>query len=71
LANLIHNLRDEVLGGHISSQDAERLQLQIHRLRNRLRPIGISQPYVAMAVVVALMEMIAAYFGERIISGIL
>ena len=32
LANLVHNLHDELLGEHISPQDAERFLLQIHHL---------------------------------------
>jgi hypothetical protein len=71
LANLIRNLHDEVLGEHISPQDAERFLLQIRRLRDRLRLIGIIQSCAAMAFVLALMAMIAAYFDERAISSML
>ena len=71
LANLIRNLHDEVLGKNISPQDAERFLLQIHRLRGRLRLIGIIQSCAAMAFVLALMAMIAAYFDEYALSSML
>ena len=71
LANLIRNLHDEVLGEHISLRDAERFLLQIRRLRDRLRLIGIIQYCAAMAFVLALMAMIAAYFDERAISSMM
>ena len=70
-ANLIRNLDDEVLGEHISPKDAERFLLQMRRLNDWLRPIGIIQSCAAMAFVLALMVMIAAYFDERSISSML
>lgn len=45
--------------------------MQIHRLLDRLRLIGIIQSCAAMVFVLALTAMIAAYFGERIISSML
>lgn len=71
LANLIRNLHDEVLGENISPQDAERFLLQIRRLRDRLRLIGIIQSCAAMAFVLALMAMMAAYFDEQALSSML
>jgi hypothetical protein len=71
LANLIRNLHDEVLGENISPQDAGRFLLQIRRLRDRLRLIGIIQSCAAMAFVLALMAMIAAYFDEHTLSSML
>ena len=71
LANLIRNLHDEVLGENISPQDAERFLLQIRRLRDRLRLIGIIQSCAAMAFVLALIAMIAAYFDEYALSSML
>ena len=64
LANLIRKSHNEVIRDNMSPQDAERFPLQINRLRNRLRLIGIFQPCAAMAFVLALMPMIAAYFEE-------
>ena len=71
LANLIRNLHDEVLGENVSPQDAERFLLQIRRLRDRLRLIGIIQSCAAMAFVLALIAMIAAYFDEYALSSML
>ena len=71
LANLIRNLHEEVFGENISPQDAERFLLQIRRLRDRLRLIGIIQSCAAMAFVMALMAMIAAYFDEHALSSML
>ncbi len=47
------------------------LLLQIRRLRNRLRLIGVIQSCAAMAFVLALMAMIAAYFDEHALSSML
>ena len=58
LANLIRNLHDEVVGDNISPQDAKRFLMQIRRLRDRLRLIGIIQSFAAMAFVLALMAMV-------------
>ena len=71
LANLIRNLHDEVLGENISLQDVERFLLQIRRLRDRLRLIGIIQSCAAMAFVLALMAMIAVYVDEHALSSML
>ena len=49
----------------------ERFMLQISRLRDRLRLIGIIQSCAAMAFVLALTAMIAAYFDERTIASML
>ena len=62
LAKLIRSLHDEVLSKNISPQDAGRFLLQIRRLRNRLRLIGIIQSCAAMAFVLALISMIATQF---------
>ena len=64
LANLIRHLHDEVMRDNISPTDAERFLLQIKRLRDRLRPIGIIQSCSAIAFVFALAAMIAAYFDH-------
>ena len=71
LANLIRKLHDEVIRDNFSPQDARRFMLQISRLRDRLRLIGIIQSCAAMAFVLALTAMIAAYFDERTISSTL
>ena len=71
LANLIRKLHDEVIRDIFSPQDARRFMLQISRLRDRLRLIGIIQSCAAMAFVLALTAMIAAYFDERTISSTL
>ena len=64
LANLIRHLYDEVIRDNVSPTDAERYILQINRLRDRLRLIGITQSCAAIAFVFALAAMIAAYFGH-------
>lgn len=71
LANLIRKLHDEVIRDNFSLQDAWRFMLQISRLRDRLRLISIIQSRAAIAFVLALKAMIAAYFDERTISSIL
>lgn len=71
LANLIRKLHDEVIRDNFSLQDAQRFMLQINRLRDRLRLIGIIQSCAAMAFVLVLTAMIAAYFHERTISNTL
>ena len=71
LATLIRHLHDEVIRDSISPQDAERFLLQISRLRDRLRLIGIIQSCAAIAFVLALGAMIAAYFDERLLSSML
>ena len=71
LANLIRHLHDEVLRDNVSPNDAERFLLQIKRLRDRLRLIGIIQSCAAISFVMALGAMIAAYFDERTVSSIL
>ena len=45
--------------------------LQINRLRDRLRLIGIIQSCAAISFVLALGAMIAAHFDERVVSSIL
>ena len=71
LANLIRHLHDEVIRDSVSPNDAERFLLQISRLRNRLRLIGIIQSCAAIAFVLALGAMIAAYFDEQLLSSML
>ena len=71
LANLIRKLHDGVIRDNISPQDAERFLLQINRLRDRLRLIGIVQSCEAMAFVLALTAMIAAYFDENAFASML
>ena len=71
LATLIRHLHDEVIRDSVSPKDAERFLLQISRLRNRLRLIGITQSCAAIAFVLALGAMIAAYFDERLLSSML
>ena len=71
LANLIRHLHDEVIRDSVSPKDAERFLLQISRLRDRLRLIGIIQSCAAISFVLALGAMIAAYFDEPIIASIL
>ena len=63
LANLIRHLHDEVIRDNVSPTDVERFLLQINRLRDRLRLIGITQSCAAIAFVLALAAMICAYFG--------
>ena len=64
LANLIRHLHDEVMRDNISTTEAERFLLQIKRIRDRLRLIGIIQSCSAIAFVFALAAMIAAYFDH-------
>ena len=71
LATLIRHLHDEVIRDSVSPNDAERFLLQISRLRDRLRLIGIIQSCAAIAFVLALGAMIAAYFDERLLSSML
>ena len=71
LANLIRNLHDEVVLDIVSPNDAERFLLQINRLRNRLRVIGILQSCAAISFVLAIGGMIAAHFDKREVSSIL
>ena len=71
LANLIRHLHDEVVRDSVSPTDAERFILQISRLRDRLRLIGIIQSCAAISFVLALVAMIAAYFDERVVASIL
>ena len=71
LANLIRHLHDEVIRDNVSPKDAERFLLQINRLPDRLRLIGIIQSCAAIPFVLALGAMIAAYFDERVVSSIL
>ena len=71
LANLIRHLHDEVIRDSVSPKDAERFLLQIGRLRDRLRLIGIIQSCAAISFVLALGAMIAAYFDEPVIASIL
>ena len=75
LANLIRHLHDGVIRDSVSPKDAERFLLQISRLRDRLRLIGIIQSCAAisflLALLLALGAMIAAYFDEPVIASIL
>jgi hypothetical protein len=71
LANLIKHLHDEVIRDSVSLKDAKRFLLQISRLRDRLRLIGIIQSCAAIPFVLALGAMIATYFDEPIIASIL
>ena len=68
LANLIRHLHDEVIRDNVSSTDVERFLLQINRLRDRLRLIGIIQSCAAIAFVLVLAAMIAAYFGHMVVA---
>ena len=56
---------------NVSPNDAERFLLQINRLRDRLRLIGIIQSCAAISFVLALGAMIAAYFDEHMVSSVL
>ena len=69
LANLIRHLHDEVIRDNVSPTDAERFLLQISRLRDRLRLIGIIQSCAAFAFVLALAAMIAAYFDHDLLAS--
>ncbi len=71
LANLIRHLHDEVIRDSVSPKDAKRFLLQISRLRDRLRLIGIIQSCAAISFLLALGAMIANYFDEPIIASIL
>ena len=71
LAKLIRHLHDEVICDSVSPKDAERFLLQISRLRDRLRLIGIIQSCAAISFVLELGAMIATYFDEPIIASIL
>ena len=64
LANLIRKLHDAVIRYNISLQHAERLLIQSKRLCYRLRLIGITQSCTAMASMLVLTAMIAAYFTK-------
>lgn len=71
LANLIQHLKDEVLCDNVLPNDANRFLRQISRLRNRLRLIGIIQSCAAIAFILALGAMIAAYFDEPVMASAL
>ena len=71
LANLIRHLHDEIIRNSVSPNDAERFLLQISRLRDRLRFIGVIQSFAAIAFVLALDQMIAAYFDKKLLSSML
>ena len=71
LANLIRHLHDEVIRDSVSPKDAERFLLQISRLRDRLRLIGLIQTCAAISFILALAAMIAAYFDENTIASIM
>ena len=71
LANLIRHLHDELIRNNVPPKDAKRFLLQISRLRDRLRLIGIIQSCAAISFVLALGAMIATYFGEPVIASIL
>ena len=71
LANLIRHLHDEVILDNVSPNDAERFLLQINRLQDRLRLIGIIQSCAAISFVLALSAMIAVYFDEQLVSSFL
>ena len=71
LATLIQHLHDEVIRDSVSSNYAERFLLRLSRLRDRLRLMGIIQSCAAIAFVLALGAMIAAYFDERLLSSML
>ena len=71
LANLIRHLHYEVIRDNVSSDDAGRFLLQLSRLRNRLRLIGIIQSCEAMAFVLALTAIISTYFGEATIASVM
>ena len=71
LANLIRHLHDEVIRHNVSPNDAERFLRQISRLRDRLRLISIIQSCAAIAFMLALMAMIAAYFDKPTIASIM
>ena len=71
LANLIRHLHDEVIRENVSPNDTDRFLLQISRLRDRLRLIGIIQSCAAIAFVLALGAMITAYFNKTLLSSML
>ena len=71
LANLIRHLHDEVIRDSVSPTDAERFLLQISRLRDRLRLIGLIQTCAAISFILALAAMIAAYFDVNTIASIM
>ena len=54
LANLIRHLHDEVIRDNVSPKDAKRFLVQIKRLNDRLRLIGIIQACAAISFVFAL-----------------
>ena len=69
LANPFRHLHDEVIRANVLPTDAERFLLQIRRLRDWLRLIGITQSCAAIAFVFALAAMIAAYFGHMEVAS--
>ena len=71
LANLIRHLHDEVIRDSVTPADAKRFLLQIGRLRDRLRLIGMIQTCAAVSFILALSAMIAVYFNENLISKIM
>lgn len=64
LTNLISHLHDEVICDNPSPNDAKRFLLQINRMRDRLRLIGIIQTYATVAFMLALTPTIATYFDK-------
>ena len=72
LANLIRHLHDEVIRDNVSPNDAERFPFADQpSARQDLRLIGIIQSCAAIAFVLALGAMIAAYFDEPVLASAL
>ena len=71
MANLIRHLDDGVIRDNVSPNGVERLLLQHIPLQNRLRLIGIIHSCATISFVLALGEIIAAYFDECLVSNVL
>ena len=71
LATLIRHLHDEVIRDSLSPNEIERFFLQLRRLGERFRLIGIIQSCAAITIVLAIVAIITVYFDERLLSSLL
>ena len=71
LAALIRYVHDEATLYSVSPKDAKRFLLQISRLRDHLRLIGMKQNYAATAFSLAQGAIVAEYFKAILLSRML
>ena len=65
------HLYDQLFRDKVSPNDSKRFVLQVKRLREGLRLIGIIQSCAAISFMLALGAMIEAYFDEWLVSSFL